>query len=120
MFWLWALACSALAQAPHSDAFSKEDVEVATKQQEMAAIALVQNAVQLNDVADSIRYHLSKHGNGRTLQKYTEDAIEFFERNKARAEWGRWNPNWEPSYRLKVGNQGGYYTADGSVLSCWD
>lgn len=73
-----------------------------------------------NSVADSIEYHFSKHGNGRTLQQYTEDAVRFFQENKGQAQWGRWNPNWEPSYRLKVGNRGGYYTADGQVLSYWD
>jgi hypothetical protein len=73
-----------------------------------------------NSVADSIEYHFSKHGNGRTLQQYTQDAVRFFQENKAQAQWGKWNPNWEPSYRLKVGNRGGYYTADGQVLSYWD
>lgn len=71
-------------------------------------------------VADSIEYHFTKHGSGRTLQKYTEDAVQFFQKNKGQAQWGKWNPSWEPSYRLKIGNQGGYYTTDGRVLSYWD
>lgn len=71
-------------------------------------------------VADSVEYHFSKHGSGRPLWQYTEDAVQFFQKNKGQAQWGRWNPSWEPSYRLKIGKQGGYYTADGHVLSYWD
>ena len=72
------------------------------------------------NVVDSIEYHFAKHGGGRTLQQYTDDAVRFFEQNKGQAEWGKWNPNWEPAYRLKIGNQGGYFTADGRVLTYWD
>jgi hypothetical protein len=71
-------------------------------------------------VPDSVEYHLAKHGSGRTLSQYTEDATRFFQENKGQAQWGKWNPNWEPSFRLKIGNKGGYYTADGRVLAYWD
>lgn len=72
------------------------------------------------NVVDSIEYHFSKHGGGRSLQEYTDDAVRFFEQNKGQAQWGRWNPNWEPSFRLKIGDRGGYFTGDGRVLTYWD
>lgn len=46
--------------------------------------------------------------------------MKFWGANKAQAQWGEWNPKWEPSYQLKVGLQGGYYTADGRILTYWD
>jgi hypothetical protein len=72
------------------------------------------------NVLRSIEYHFGKHGAGRTLQQYTDDAARFFEQNRSQAQWGKWNPNWPESYRLKVGNQGGYFTADGKILTYWD
>jgi hypothetical protein len=72
------------------------------------------------NVVDSMEYHFAKHGGGRTLQQYTDDAVRFFQQNKGQAQWGKWNPNWEPAYRLKVGNQGGYFTSEGRVLTYWD
>jgi hypothetical protein len=71
-------------------------------------------------VQQSITYHYQRHGNGRTLQQYTDAAVRFFEQNKAQAQWGQWNPNWAPSFRLKVGSQAGYYTKDGRILTYWD
>jgi len=72
------------------------------------------------NVVDSLEYHFGKHGAGRTLQQYTDDAAKFFQQNKGQAQWGKWNPNWEPAYRLKVGGQGGYFTGDGKILTFWD
>ncbi len=68
---------------------------------------------------ESINRHYLKHGAGRTLEEYTNDALKFWETNKGEAQWGRWNPKWEPSYRLEVGSEKGYYTADGRILSYW-
>jgi RHS repeat-associated protein len=70
--------------------------------------------------ADSLEYHFAKHGAGRSLQQYTDDAAGFFETNRGQAEWGKWNQNWQESFRLKVGDRGGYYTADGKILTYWD
>jgi hypothetical protein len=69
------------------------------------------------NVTSSIEYHYAKHGAGRTVAKYTDDAVEFFQKHKGQAQWGTWNPNWPPSYRLKIGPQGGYFTADGRILT---
>jgi hypothetical protein len=73
-----------------------------------------------SNTADSMAYHFGKHGDGRTIEQYTKDAMQFWEKNKAQAEWGNWNPKWETSYRLKVGDQGGYFTKDGKILTYWD
>jgi len=72
------------------------------------------------NVVGLIEYHFAKHGAGRTIQQYTDDAARFFERYRDQAQWGKWNPNWQESFRLRVGNQGGYYTADGKILTYWD
>lgn len=71
-------------------------------------------------MVDSIGYHFAKHGKGRSVEQYTGDATKFFTQNKAQAQWGQWNPNWEASYRLKIGDQGGYFTSEGKVLTYWD
>jgi hypothetical protein len=72
------------------------------------------------DAVSSIEYHYAKHGGGRTLAQYTDDAASFFEKNRGQAQWGKWNPNWEESFRLKIGGKGGYYTKDGKILTYWD
>jgi RHS repeat-associated protein len=72
------------------------------------------------NVVKSMEYHFAKHGAGRTLKQYTDDAAAFFAKNKGQAQWGTWNPKWAPSYRLKVGDKGGYFTSDGRILTYWD
>ncbi|HKP54738.1 MAG TPA: PA14 domain-containing protein [Chloroflexia bacterium] len=72
-----------------------------------------------NTVEDSITYHYNKHGAGRNLEQYTLDALRFFRQNRSQAVWGQWNPKWAPSYKLKIGNMGGYFTHDGRVLTFW-
>ncbi len=73
-----------------------------------------------DNIVDSLEYHFAKHGGGRSLRQYTDDASRFFEQYRGQAQWGKWNLNWEPAYRLKVGNHGGYFTADGKILTYWD
>jgi hypothetical protein len=68
---------------------------------------------------DTILYHFAKHGSGKTLAQYTADALEFWSGNKASAKWGKWNPGWAPSYRLKVPPKGGYFTKTGKILTFW-
>jgi hypothetical protein len=72
------------------------------------------------DKLQSMNYHLKKHGGGRTLGQYTADAQSLWNSNRNLAQWGQWNPQWQPSFRLKVGGQGGYYTQDGQILTYWD
>lgn len=69
------------------------------------------------DAVQSLEYHFRYHGNGRTVAQYTEDAVRFWETNKQQAVWGQWDPRWASSFRLKVGNQFGYYTLDGKILT---
>jgi hypothetical protein len=68
----------------------------------------------------SLQHHFEKHGNGRTRRQYTFDALRFFEKHKDQATWGRWNPRWPEAFRVKIGDQGGYFTPGGRVLSYWD
>ena len=69
---------------------------------------------------DSLERHFEKHAAGRTRQQYTCDALRFFEENQHLAQWGRWNPNWSESFRVKIGARNGYYTPGGRILSYWD
>ena len=85
-----------------------------------SAIAAKWGKGTFENVVDSLEYHFTKHGAGRSLQQYTDDALQFFEKNKGQAEWGQWNPKWKPSFKLKIGDKGGYFTADGRVLTYWD
>jgi hypothetical protein len=70
--------------------------------------------------AESMEAHFAKHGAGRSLTQYTDDAARFWETNRGQAQWGKWKPHWDESYRLKVGTQSGYYTRDGRILTYWD
>jgi hypothetical protein len=49
------------------------------------------------DVVSSMDYHYLKHGGGRSLVQYTDDATGFFEKYRGQAQWGKWNPKWVPS-----------------------
>jgi hypothetical protein len=67
--------------------------------------------------AASIRYHFGKHGGGMSLLDYTRQAQGFYTRNAAVAQWGQWNPNWAPSFRMMADGYKGYYTAEGKILT---
>lgn len=72
-------------------------------------------------------YHVGKHGNGRTTVQYTQDAMNFFNKNKGLGQ----------NVILKEGTQGikiqtkqiingktqrvgGYWTSDGKFVTFWD
>jgi len=38
-------------------------------------------------VADSIRYHFGKHGDGRSLPKYLNDALNFRKKRGVKGKW---------------------------------
>ena len=67
--------------------------------------------------AASIRYHFEKHGGGLSLLQYTMEAQAFYARHAAIAEWGQWNPNWAPSFRVIAEGYKGYFTAEGKILT---
>lgn len=75
----------------------------------------------------SVSYHLAKHGKGRTATQYTQDAMNFFNKNKGLGQ----------NVILKDGTQGikiqtkqiingkthrvgGYWTRDGKLVTFWD
>jgi RHS repeat-associated protein len=67
----------------------------------------------------SIRYHWEKHGKpfGKSIDEYTQDALEFYKQNKSRAihitlKDGR------PGLKIK-GAPGGIFTPEGRVISFW-
>lgn len=67
--------------------------------------------------AASIRYHLGKHGGGTSVLEYTREAQGFYARNATVAQWGQWNPNWAPPFRVVADGYKGYVTAEGKVLT---
>ncbi|MEM7365831.1 MAG: polymorphic toxin-type HINT domain-containing protein, partial [Pseudomonadota bacterium] len=76
----------------------------------------------------SVRYHLDKHGKGRTAGEYTRDAMDFFERNKHLAKnvtLKDGTPGIKIQTKVKVAGQktqrvGGYWTQDGKLVTFWD
>lgn len=67
---------------------------------------------------DSIKYHLEKHGKGRTVEEYTRAAIDFFKANKDKAKKVILKDN-SPGWQIK-GKSGGYWTENGRVVTFWD
>lgn len=70
-----------------------------------------------------MEYHLKTHGKGRTIEQYTDDAIDFYNKNK----------NIGVEVTLKDGSKGikiqtgtgknkvgGYWTKDGKLVTFWD
>ena len=80
-----------------------------------------------SNITQSVRYHLSKHGNGRTAAKYTEDAIEFFNKYKHRAEEVILRDGTE-GLKIIINKTvngarkriGGYFKKDGRIVTFWD
>jgi len=76
----------------------------------------------------SVRYHLAKHGRGRTALKYTRDAMDFFRRNrrlgkKVRLRDGTSGIKIQTKVRLPGGGTrrvGGFWTDKGKLVTFWD
>lgn len=77
-----------------------------------------------DSVDDSIEYHLSKHGKGRTLNEYTKTAIEFFQKYKDLEKLEKLNEGAEGiKIKIKLKNKdgvnryiGGYWTKGGKII----
>lgn len=71
----------------------------------------------------SIRYHLQKHGNGRTAWEYTKDGCNFFNCNRNKAEQLILK-NGKIGMRIQtktvIGNEGGFWTLNGKIITYWD
>lgn len=76
----------------------------------------------------SVRYHLAKHGKGRTAQQYTQDAMDFFQKNKhlgQKVTLKDGTPGIKIQTKIKIPGQktqriGGYWTQDGKLVTFWD
>ena len=75
----------------------------------------------------SLKYHLGKHGKGRTATEYTKDAMNFFGKNshlgkKVTLKDG--TPGIKIQTKTKVDGKtqqtGGYWTQDGKLVTFWD
>jgi hypothetical protein len=66
-----------------------------------------------------MEYHLNKHGKGRTIEQYTEDAMTFYNKNKSSGSVVTLK---DGTQGIKLGNSdiGGYWTIDGKLVSFWD
>lgn len=77
--------------------------------------------------AQSVAYHLERHGKGRSATEYTRDAMSFFERNKHLGEQITLKDG-SSGIRIqtkqivdgKVQRTGGYWTSDGKLVTFWD
>jgi hypothetical protein len=70
----------------------------------------------LDTVKRSINHHLQKHGQGKTIEQYTNDALDFYNKNKSSALNIKLNDG-SPGVKIQVGNQKGWYTPDGRIVS---
>jgi hypothetical protein len=76
----------------------------------------------------SVRYHLAKHGKGRTAQQYTQDAMDFFHKNQhlgQKVTLKDGTPGIKIQTKvmipgLKTQRIGGYWTQDGKLVTFWD
>jgi hypothetical protein len=80
------------------------------------------------NIADSLIYHLKKHGKGRSAMQYTADATTFFEKNKKLGKrvilrdgsLGIGIQTITKDSSGKITPVGGYWTVDGKLVTFWD
>ena len=72
------------------------------------------------DEAASAAYHLNKHGDGRSLGEYTQDATSFFGANKGRGvQMTAKDGTGAMRIRTPGGGPGGIFTSEGKVITFW-
>jgi hypothetical protein len=79
------------------------------------------------DIAASLKYHLAKHGRGRTAIQYTRDAMSFSAANRHLAtpiilKDGTSGLRIQVKVITSSGTQriGGYWTTTGKLVTFWD
>ena len=76
-----------------------------------------------NTEEESMNYHLKKHGKGRTIEEYTKDATDFYNKNK---KLGVDVILKDGTHAIKIqtgtgkNKVGGYWTKDGKLVTFWD
>ncbi len=74
-------------------------------------------------VENSMLHHVAKHGKGRTLEQYTDDAMKFFGNNKHLGERIILKDG-TPGIKIQTGTGknkiGGYWTTEGKLVTFWD
>jgi len=87
-----------------------------------AATQLIERSWYSSTFADAwatAYYHLEKHGEGKTLEQYTQDALDFFQQNRGRGQSVILEDG-TPGIRIKQkGGPGGYFTPDGKIVTFW-
>ncbi len=79
-------------------------------------------------ITQSIRYHLAKHGKGRTAMQYTQDAMSYFRKNRHLGDTvvlKDGSAGIRIQTKVTVPSQkprkiGGYWTSDGRLVTFWD
>ncbi len=75
-----------------------------------------------SSVEESARYHIGKHGKGRTFAEYTKEAKALWDKTPAkdriRVEVGHGKKGWKIKGDLWSGE--GIYTDDGKIVTWWD
>ena len=74
-------------------------------------------------VEDSMEYHLRIHGKGRTIEEYTQSAMDFYNQNKHLGEDVILKDGSE-GIKIQTGTGknkvGGFWTKDGKLVTFWD
>jgi len=72
---------------------------------------------------DSMEYHLAKHGKGRSIEQYTNEAMKFYNKNKNLGEKIILKDG-TIGIKIQTGTGknkiGGYWTYDGKIVTFWD
>ena len=72
---------------------------------------------------NSMKYHLTKHGKGRTIEQYTNDAMNFYNKKKHLGEKIILKDG-IVGIKIQTGvgknKIGGYWTNDGKIVTFWD
>ena len=86
----------------------------------LSGVALTRNIltswknVNFSSISSTIRYHVSKHGNGVSIGQYTDDALNFFKTNQGLGKAVILKDGTK-AVKIKTsgGGQGGIFTPDG-------
>lgn len=86
-------------------------------------VADLWHKVTFDNVKDSMDYRATKHGKGRTIEQYTQDAMNFFQENQHLGTEVVLKDG-TPGIKIQTGygknKVGGYWTRNGKLVTFWD
>lgn len=68
---------------------------------------------------DSVRYHVKKHGMGKSPLRYTKDALKFYKKNKHLGKKRTLADGKTKGIKITTSTKGGIFTLDGHIVTFW-